>query len=81
MSAVSMMSFTPKGTPASGLVGPDLTHVASRWKIAETLPNTRGHLAGWILDPQKIKPGVRMPVNTLEPEELQSLLDYLETLK
>src|SRR6187200_138811 len=70
------------GTPAGSRVGPDLTHLASRRTIAAgTLPNTRGNLAGWILDPQKIKPGTRMPPNQLEPADLQALLAYLETLK
>jgi cytochrome c oxidase subunit 2 len=70
------------GTMATGQVAPDLTHVASRLTIAAgTLPNTRGHLAGWILDPQAIKPGTKMPSNSLEPADLQALLAYLETLK
>jgi len=38
-------------------------------------------LAGWIVDPQKIKPGTRMPPNQLKPADLQALLAYLETLK
>jgi cytochrome c oxidase subunit II len=77
-----VMCHTIQGTPAQGKVGPDLTHLASRPKIASgTLLNTRGHLAGWILDPQKIRPGVHMPLNPLEPDELHALLDYLETLK
>ncbi len=42
-------------------VGPDLTHVASRNMIAaETLPNTAGALAGWVVDPQRIKPGLNV---------------------
>jgi cytochrome c oxidase subunit 2 len=45
-----------------------------------TLPNTRGHLAGWVLDAQKIKPGVKMPPNQLAADELMALLDYLESL-
>jgi cytochrome c oxidase subunit 2 len=70
------------GTPAGSRVGPDLTHLASRRTIAAgTLPNTRGNLAGWIVDPQKIKPGTRMPPNQLKPADLQALLAYLETLK
>jgi cytochrome c oxidase subunit 2 len=70
------------GSPASGHVGPDLTHLASRHTIAAaTLPNTRGNLAGWILDPQQIKPGAMMPPNSLDPDQLQSLLAYLEGLK
>jgi cytochrome c oxidase subunit II len=71
-----------KGTPAASRVGPDLTHLASRRTIAAgTLPNTRGHLAGWIIDPQRIKPGVRMPSNALSSQDLEALLTYLETLR
>jgi cytochrome c oxidase subunit II len=38
-------------------------------------------VAGWILDPQAHKPGVRMPQHKLAPDELNALLDYLEILK
>ena len=70
------------GTLAGGHLGPDLTHLASRLTIAAgTLPNTRGNLAGWIVDPQSIKPGTLMPSNQLQPGDLQALLTYLETLK
>ena len=63
-------------------VGPDLTHLASRRTIAAgTLPNTRGNLAGWIADPQALKPGVKMPSNALSSADLQALLAYLETLR
>jgi cytochrome c oxidase subunit 2 len=76
------LCHTIAGTPARGTVGPDLTHVASRPKLAAgTLPNMPGHLAGWILDPQKIKPGAHMPQNSLNPEDLRNLLEYLESLK
>src|SRR5690606_34478357 len=51
-----------RGTAAAGNKGPDLTHIASRATLAAaTRPNTRGHLGGWISDPQAIKPGNRMP--------------------
>jgi cytochrome c oxidase subunit II len=70
------------GTSAGGVTGPNLTHVASRLSLAAgTLPNTRGHLAGWIVDPQVPKPGNNMPPNLLNPEELHALLSYLETLR
>jgi cytochrome c oxidase subunit II len=48
---------------------------------AGTLPNTRGHLGGWVADPQAIKPGVRMPANPLEPTDLQAVLTYLRSLR
>jgi cytochrome c oxidase subunit II len=77
-----VMCHAIAGTPAGSRVGPDLTHLASRRTIAAgTLPNTRGNLAGWIIDPQKIKPGTRMPPTQLKPADLQALLAYLETLK
>jgi cytochrome c oxidase subunit II len=48
---------------------------------AGSLPNSRGNLAGWIIDPQHIKPGVKMPPNNLAAGDLQALLAYLETLR
>ena len=70
------------GTLAGSRIGPDLTHLASRHSIAAgTLPNTRGNLASWILDPQGIKPGSRMPPNNLSPGDLNALLTYLHSLK
>ena len=70
------------GTMAGGRTAPDLTHIASRSTIgAGSVPNTRGYLAGWIMDPQHIKPGNHMPAPGLGDEELQAVLAYLETLK
>jgi cytochrome c oxidase subunit II len=77
-----VMCHAISGTPAGSRIGPDLTHLASRRTIAAgTLPNTRGNLAGWILDPQAIKPGVKMPPNQLSSADLEALLAYLETLE
>jgi cytochrome c oxidase subunit 2 len=77
-----VMCHTVAGTTANAKLGPDLTHLASRRTIgAGMFPNNRGHLAGWIADPQSLKPGVNMPANALAPDDLQALLAYLETLK
>jgi cytochrome c oxidase subunit II len=77
-----VMCHTIRGTDAGSRMGPDLTHLATRNMIAaETLPNTRGALAGWIIDPQRIKPGNHMAPNPLDPGDLQDLLTYLETLQ
>ena len=38
-------------------------------------------LGGWIADAQSIKPGVRMPPNTLDSSDLQALVQWLESLK
>jgi cytochrome c oxidase subunit II len=70
------------GSLAGGRSAPDLTHIASRSTIgAGSLPNTTGNLAGWIVDPQHVKPGSRMPPTGLAADDLQALLAYLETLK
>jgi cytochrome c oxidase subunit II len=82
LGSTCVMCHTIGGTMAGSRIGPNLTHVASRRTIAAgTLANTRGNLASWILDPQAIKPGTRMPPNRLKPEDLEALLTYMETLK
>jgi cytochrome c oxidase subunit 2 len=73
---------TVRGTDAGSRAGPELTHVGSRLTIAAgTLPNVRGHLAGWIANPQTIKPGVRMPANPLQSDDLQAVLSYVRSLR
>lgn len=82
LSSPCITCHTIRGTDAGGKVAPELTHLASRKTIAAgTLPNTRGHLAGWITNSQEIKPGNHMPPVPLNPEDLQALLAYLESLK
>jgi cytochrome c oxidase subunit II len=71
-----------RGTAADGRVGPDLTHVGSRLTLgAGTIPNTPGNLAGWIANPQTIKPGNKMPITYLDPPDLHALRVYLEGLR
>jgi cytochrome c oxidase subunit 2 len=70
-----------RGTPARSDVGPDLTHLARRETIAGVLPNTRENLALFITDPQEVKPGAIMPPTEFTTEELDALLDYLESLR
>jgi len=73
---------TIEGTAARGWLGPSLTHLASRTTLAAaTMPNTRGNLGDWIIDPQHVKPGTLMPPTQLRGTQLQQLLDYLMSLK
>lgn len=82
LSSACVYCHAVRGTNASGELGPDLTHLASRQTLAAgTLENNRGNLAGWIVDPQAIKPGNLMPGVDLSSEELQALLSYLESLE
>jgi cytochrome c oxidase subunit II len=77
-----VMCHTIRGTSALAVMGPDLTHVGSRANLAaETIPNTPGSLAGWIVDPQNIKPGNHMAPNALSGQDLQALITYLESLQ
>ena len=81
LSSACVYCHRVEGTNATSTYGPDLTHLASRRTLgAGTLPNTRGNLAGWILDPQSAKPGNLMPPMDLSGPELQALLDYLQGL-
>jgi cytochrome c oxidase subunit II len=71
-----------RGTSASGYVGPDLTHLASRQTLAGlTIPNQPGYLARWIVDSQHFKPGNEMPDIPLSGPRLRALMAYLESLK
>ena len=71
-----------RGTEFGGRAGPDLTHLASRQMLAAgTMPNTRGNLAGWVADPQRMKPGNRMPPVPMSGTDLQAVVSYLESLK
>jgi len=73
---------TVRGSGAAGLVGPDLTHLMSRHTLAAgLLPNTPGNLAGWVSNPQHLKPGSRMPNPTLSGPELADVMAYLNTLQ
>ena len=77
-----VLCHTIRGTPAAARAGPDLTHVGSRLSLAAgTLPNTQGHLAGWIANPQSLKPGNHMPAVPLEPDELHAIVHYLRGLR
>lgn len=82
LSSACVMCHTIHGTSAASRVGPDLTHVAGRLSLAAgTLPYGKGNLAGWIADPQRIKPGTQMPITGLSPDQLQSVVAYLDSLK
>jgi cytochrome c oxidase subunit 2 len=73
---------TIEGTPASGTLGPDLTHVGSRRYIAAgLLPTSRGSLAAWIADPQTVKPGNNMPMVPLTGDELRAVSAYMASLR
>ena len=70
-----------RGTAAGAVSAPDLTHLMSRRTLAAgTLLNNPANLAGWIQNPQDLKPGTLMPDQQLSAQELKDTLAYLETL-
>ena len=74
---------TVRGTPADGVIGPDLTHVGSRLSLgAGILPNDPEAFLTWMARTDKVKPGVHMPhFGMLPPEDLRDLAAYLDTLE
>ncbi|MFN2384566.1 MAG: cytochrome c oxidase subunit II [Gemmatimonadota bacterium] len=70
------------GTPAQGKVGPNLSGLGGRSTLAAgMLPNTPAHLAGWLRDPDSMKPGALMPDLNLNEARIDSLVTFLESLK
>lgn len=70
------------GTPAQARIGPDLSHVGSRKRIAGgILENTPENMARWIHNPQAVKPEAKMAKLPLTQEQLDSIVAYLQQLK
>jgi cytochrome c oxidase subunit 2 len=73
---------TIRGTPAAGVVGPDLTHLMSRRTLAAgACVNDREHLLAWIADPDTIKPGSHMPNMHLGRQDVELIVAFLTTLE
>ena len=71
-----------EGTDAQGVVGPDLTHFASRETFAGAfLQNNEANLRSWLEDPPARKPGVRMPDLGLNSQQINALMAFLQTLE
>jgi cytochrome c oxidase subunit II len=69
---------------SQGVIGPNLTHVASRSTIAAGLfPNDSSHLASWIADAPSLKPGSIMTrmKPPLTDADIAALVAYLQGLR
>jgi cytochrome c oxidase subunit 2 len=67
---------------AQGKVGPNLSHVGSRTTIAAgIMANTDENPTHWLQNPQAVKPGSGMPNLNLRPQDVDTLVDYLHSLK
>jgi cytochrome c oxidase subunit 2 len=73
---------TVRGTVAQGIIGPDLTHIGSRRRIAGgILDNTPENMERWIKDSRGVKPGSLMIVPELDDETVGRIVEYLQSLK
>lgn len=71
-----------RDSPAQGGVGPELTHLASRKRIAGILPTDDVNLRHWLEGPAHHKPGAHMPAYAqLSPEDMKDLTRYLLSLQ
>jgi cytochrome c1 len=68
---------------ASGTIGPNLTGVASRTRIAGgAVPNNGpDDLKRWIMNPPALKPGTAMPNLGLSDDDATKIVAFLETLR
>lgn len=74
---------TVRGTNARGVLGPDLTHLASRKRLgAGVLPNEPAALERWLREPDVLKPEVHMPAfGMLADDEIRALATWLGGLR
>ena len=67
---------------SSGVIGPDLTHFASRKRFAGSLmESTPDNIAKWIENPDHMKPGALMPNLGMTGEQSKAIAAYLLSLK
>jgi len=75
----------PLGPSLAGIVGTkagsQASGVHSRALIDSGIVWDRRSLRRYLADPRRAIPGTIMPVGVADPAELESLLDYLETLR
>lgn len=72
-----------RGTPARGVIGPDLTHVGGRLSLgAARLANRSADFENWLTHVAELKPGAHMPeYRMLSVEKIRDLSSYLEALQ
>jgi cytochrome c oxidase subunit II len=67
---------------SGGQLGPDLTHFGARRTLAAgLLPSTVDNVAAWIRDPQRLKPGAKMPALGLSDAQARAVATYLVGLR
>ncbi|HEX6694543.1 MAG TPA: cytochrome c oxidase subunit II [Longimicrobiales bacterium] len=91
-SSMCVACHTIAGTPAAGVLGPNLTRFGARPTVgAGAAPNNMDNLQRWIHEPQSLKPGALMPgavhgigdqaPTGLSSREIYAVASYLMSLK
>jgi cytochrome c oxidase subunit 2 len=83
MGAACAFCHQIRGTEAHGTVAPDLTHLASRQRIASnSYANNTANLEAWVTHAQSLKPGGEMPnLTEFNGTDLRALVAFLQELK
>ena len=66
---------------ADALVGPELTHFASRVYVAGVLPNSPENVVRWIRNPKQVDGLTAMPNLDVSEADARDIAGYLYTLK
>ena len=66
---------------ADALVGPELTHFASRVYVAGVLPNSPDNVVRWIRNPKQVDGLTAMPNLNVSEADARDIAGYLYTLK
>jgi cytochrome c len=66
---------------ARALVGPELTHFASRVYVAGVLPNSPQNVMRWIRNPKQVDGLTAMPNLNVSEDDARDITSYLYTLK
>ena len=67
---------------SAGVLAPNLSHFGGRSTLAAGMwPNTPDNVAAWVRDPQRLKPGVKMPDLGLTEDQAKAVAAYLTGLK
>lgn len=70
------------GSGAVANAAPDLTHLRYRRLLAAgVIANTPANLEDWLRDPERVKPGCKMPNFNLSQDQIAQLTAYLEGTK
>jgi cytochrome c len=71
----------PGISDTEGHVGPPLDDFGDRKFIAGAVTNNEANLVRWLLDPESIEPGTRMPDLGLTEQEAHDVAAYLYALR